>query len=176
MPGWALHLIENQHINRLLKLIRKFAAYTRLKMTLTKTRFLQLLTFATAVTLVFNSCKKEGDDDIAQNHVDYYLYLNEPSNINLNAVGGWMYVPAGTKGIIVYRRSDSDFTALERNCTYDPNTSCSIVEVLSGISSIDSCCSSRFSIYDGSVINGPATHPLYQYNTYFDGSTLRIYN
>lgn len=126
--------------------------------------------------IVIAACKKDNNNDVAQNYVDYYLYINEPSNIALNAVGGWMYVPAGTKGIIVYRRSIDAFTALERNCTFDPNAPCSLVKVLSGISSIDSCCSSRFSIYDGSVINGPATQPLYQYNTTFDGSTLRIFN
>jgi len=87
-----------------------------------------------------------------------------------------MYVNAGTKGIIIYRKSTTEFTASERNCTYDPNASCSIVEVLSGISAIDSCCTSRFSIFDGSVINGPATKPLYQYRTLFDGNALRVYN
>jgi nitrite reductase/ring-hydroxylating ferredoxin subunit len=129
------------------------------------------------VTGFTTSCKKDNDSpDVAQNYVDYTLYINEPANIALNAVGGWMYVNAGTKGIIVYRRSQTEFTALERNCTYDPNASCSIVEVVSGITSIDSCCTSRFSIFDGSILNGPATQPLYQYNTYFDGTILRIYN
>jgi Rieske Fe-S protein len=50
------------------------------------------------------------------------------------------------------------------------------IQVISGISAIDSCCNSRFSIIDGSVINGPATRPLYQYRTLFDGNALRIYN
>ncbi len=126
--------------------------------------------------LIFHACKKDESPDVAQNYVDFTLYLSEPSNISLNAVGGWAYVNAGTKGIIIYRRSQVDFTALERNCTYDPNAACSIVDVLTGISSIDSCCSSRFSIYDGSVINGPATQPLYQYNTYYDGVALRVFN
>ena len=143
---------------------------------LTTKKFFIIL-FAFAGSVMFSvSCKKDKNSDVAQNYVDFYLYINEPSNIALNAVGGWKYVAAGTKGIIVYRRSQSEFTALERNCTYDPTAACSIVEVLSGISSIDSCCTSRFSIYDGSVINGPATQPLYQYHTYFDGSTLRIFN
>lgn len=128
-----------------------------------------------AVLLLIGSCKKD-NNDVAQNRVDYYLYINEPSNIALNAIGGWLYIPAGTKGIIVYRRAQNEFTALERNCTYDPNAACSLVKVLSGISAIDSCCSSRFSIFDGSVINGPATQPLYTYNTTFDGVTLRIFN
>jgi nitrite reductase/ring-hydroxylating ferredoxin subunit len=125
---------------------------------------------------LFFSCSKDKSNDVAQNYVDVYLYLNEPSNVALNAVGGYVYVNAGTKGIIVYRRAQNEFTALERNCTYDPTATCSIVEVVSGITAIDSCCSSRFSIYDGSVINGPATEPLFQYNTSFDGNILRIYS
>ena len=142
-------------------------------------RNLTTILFSIGILVFFlnsSSCKKDETNDIAQNYVDFTLYINEPSNIALNAVGGWAYVNAGTKGIIIYRRSQTEFTALERNCTFDPNASCSIVEVLSGISSIDSCCNSRFSIYDGSVINGPATQPLYQYRTVFDGVALRVYN
>src|SRR5688572_15771715 len=83
-----------------------------------------------ATSTLLPSCNKDDDNnDVASNYVDFYLYINEPSNINLNAVGGWMYVPQGTKGIIVYRRSIDEFTALERNCSFDPNTSCSLVEV-----------------------------------------------
>jgi nitrite reductase/ring-hydroxylating ferredoxin subunit len=126
--------------------------------------------------LAVTSCKKDDSNDIAREPVDFYLYLSDPLNIALNAVGGWVYVNAGTKGIIVYRRSQVDFTALERNCSFDPAASCSLVEVTAGITAIDSCCTSRFSIYDGSVINGPANKPLYTYNTFFDGVTLRIYN
>ncbi len=132
--------------------------------------------FLMFTAVIFSACKKDDKDDVAQNYVDYYLYINEPSNIQLNAVGGWKYIPAGTKGIIVYRRSQTEFAAFERNCTFDPNVPASLVKVLSGISAIDSVCMSRFSIYDGSVINGPATQPLYQYQTFFDGTTLRIYN
>jgi len=143
-----------------------------------KTRFFSYLLFLTiALTaFVFSSCKKDNTNDVAQYNVNFTLYLNEPSNIALNSVGGWLYVAEGTKGIIIYRRSISEFTALERNCTYDPSSSCSIVQVVSGITAIDSCCTSRFSIYDGSVINGPASRALYQYQTYFDGSALRVYN
>ncbi len=129
-----------------------------------------------SVVFFSSSCKKDDTDDIAQYYVDFTIFINEPAYINLNAVGGWMYINAGTKGIIIYRRTQTEFTALERNCTYDPNASCSIIEVLSGISAIDSCCTSRFSIFDGSVINGPATRPLYQYRTTFDGIALRVFN
>jgi len=126
--------------------------------------------------LLSNACSKDETNDIAQYYVDFTIYLNEPSCVDLTVVGGWMYVNAGTKGVIIYRKSTTEFTASERNCTFDPTASCSIVQVLSGISAVDSCCSSRFSIFDGSVINGPATRPLYQYKTLFDGNALRVYN
>ncbi|MFM7054470.1 MAG: hypothetical protein ACKOKB_05935 [Bacteroidota bacterium] len=126
--------------------------------------------------LFLGSCSKDETNDIAQYYVDFTIYLNEPACVDLTVVGGWMYVNAGTKGVIIYRKSTTEFTASERNCTYDPTASCSIVQVLSGISAIDSCCSSRFSIFDGSVINGPATRPLYQYKTLYDGNALRVYN
>jgi nitrite reductase/ring-hydroxylating ferredoxin subunit len=128
------------------------------------------------ILLLGNACSKDETNDIAQYYVDFTIYLNEPSCVDLTVVGGWMYVNAGTKGVIIYRKSTTEFTASERNCTFDPTASCSIVQVLSGISAVDSCCSSRFSIFDGSVINGPATRPLYQYKTLFDGNALRVYN
>lgn len=132
--------------------------------------------FVLFLTGFFSSCKKDEDNDVAQYHVDFTIYLNQPAFVNLNVVGGWIYYNAGTEGMIIYRRSTTEFTALERNCSYDPNASCSIVQVLSGITAIDSCCTSRFSIADGSVLNGPATQPLYQYRTQYDGQTLRVYN
>jgi len=41
---------------------------------------------------------------------------------------------------------------------------------------VDTCCHSKFQLYDGSVTNGPAVTPLKAYNTTFDGSTLHIFN
>ncbi len=139
-------------------------------------RFLLSSLLLILMGLTVNSCSKDDSNDIAREPVDFYLYLSDPLNISLNAVGGWVYVNAGTKGVIVYRRSQVDFTALERNCSFDPMAACSQVEITAGIIAIDSCCTSRFSIYDGSVINGPANRPLYTYRTYFDGVTLRVYN
>lgn len=148
-----------------------------MKIKFTKSTSLFIVFAFVAFTALFSSCKKDdNNNDVAQVYVDFTIYINEPAYIALNAVGGWIYIPAGTKGIILYRRSQTEFTALERNCTFDPTAACAQVEVLSGISAIDSCCTSRFSIYDGAVINGPATKPLYQYRTFFDGVSLRVYN
>lgn len=127
--------------------------------------------------LLIQSCKKdERESSVASEPVDFYLYLNEPANVDLNAIGGWKYLNAGTKGIIVYRQSVEDFVALERNCPYDPNKECSIIEVYSGTSAIDSCCGSQFSIYDGALIKGPSSQPMYRYQVVKNGDVLHVYH
>jgi nitrite reductase/ring-hydroxylating ferredoxin subunit len=136
-----------------------------------------ILALAASAILTFAGCKKDDTNDIAQYPVDFVLYLNEPSNFSLNAVGGSMYLTGGTKGIIIYRRSQTEFNAIERNCTFDPQKECSQIKIESGITAKDSCCGSKFSIYDGSIINGPAAQPLYFYRSTYDGinNTLHVY-
>ena len=122
------------------------------------------------------SCDKR-NDDIPNVRVDILLYTSQPSFANLNAIGGWTYLNGGVRGIIVYRRNQLEFTALERNCTFDPNVSCATVFVESNnIAAADTCCGSRFQLLAGNVLNGPATLGLIQYNTSFDGNALHIYN
>ena len=124
------------------------------------------------------SCKKNNPNNgVPIIAVDIYLYTNTPSFINLNAVGGWVYVTGGVRGILVYRKSSTEFMAYDRNCTYQPSQPCSTVVVdATNILAKDTCCHSKFSMYDGSVVNGPASVALKAYNTTFDGSVLHIFN
>lgn len=129
--------------------------------------------------LIVVGCKKQNNSAIPEIAVNIDLYINNPSYFNLNPVGGWVYVTGGVRGIIVYRFSPTEFVALDRNCTYLPNSvsPCAKVYVDStNIQAVDSCCNSRFLIMDGSVLNGPAALPLKKYNTTFDGSVVHIYN
>jgi nitrite reductase/ring-hydroxylating ferredoxin subunit len=129
------------------------------------------------ITLLLAGCKKKSDNNIPQTPVNVYIYTTEPTFANLNAIGGWIYVNAGYKGIIVYRKSQEDFIALERACTFDPQSTCGGIIVTSdNITARDSCCGSKFLIYDGSITQGPATSPLSQYRTSYDGTTLHIFN
>lgn len=135
-----------------------------------KALFLILLLYS------FLSCKKE-DDVIPYIYVDLYIYTSEPSFVNLNAVGGWVYVSGGSRGIIIYRKTNDEFVALDRHCTYEPSNSCATVEVdSSNVMAVDNCCGSKFQLIDGAAINGPATVPLKQYHTSFDGSVLHVFN
>jgi len=100
-----------------------------------------------------------------------------PEFINLNAVGGWIYVTGGSRGIIVYKSSNNEFKAYDRHCTYDSGNSCALVSTeVTNITAKDDCCGSKFLLSDGSVIQGPANLPLKQYQTSFDGSVLHIFN
>lgn len=126
-------------------------------------------------SVIFFSCKKS-NSDVPFVNVNEYLNLSLPSYISLNAVNGWVYYGAGNKGLIVFRRSGSEFVVYDRTCTYDPTSVCQINVVTNNILATDSCCGSKFSLFDGSVTNGPASQPLKQYHADYSNNTLHIYN
>ena len=137
--------------------------------------------FITAIFVLsctFFSCKKQEQDQVPLTGVNIYITIAEPAYAKLNAVTGWVYIAGGVRGIIVYRASSSSFMAYDRDCPYQPNNTCALVQVDSSnnFEAFDACCGSKFLITDGSVINGPATAPLKQYETTFDGATLHIFN
>jgi len=124
---------------------------------------------------LFISCGS--DTTVPGTYVDTYIYLSEPTAIQLNSVGGWIYHSGGAKGLIVYRRSSNEFAAYDRQCTFDPNASCSILQVLSsGLTVVDSCCGSQFNLVYGTVTKGPASQGMIQYRTTTDGNTVHIFN
>jgi len=130
------------------------------------------------VLLIVFSCRKN-EDLIPNVSVNEYIDLNLPSYSNLNAVNNWIYYSAGAKGLIIFRKSTTEFVAYERACTYDPNTSGAVVYMLpNGIDAKDSICGSKFFIFDGSIINGPASRPLQQYRCTYNISAnqLHVYN
>lgn len=136
-----------------------------------------LVYFFFSVLFLVGSCKKNETNGVPVAAVDIYIYANNPSFINLNAVGGWVYITGGVRGILVYRKSTSEFMAYDRNCTYQSTDACATVVVdATNIIATDTCCHSKFSIYDGSVLQAPAVLPLKAYNTTFDGNVLHIYN
>ena len=135
------------------------------------------LLFLTSIwVLSLTSCKKD-DDAVPNVSVNIVISTTDPSYNDLNAVGGWIYLTGGSRGIIVYRYSIDEFMAYDRHCTYEPLESCAIVEVdQSGIIAEDLCCGSQFLLTDGSVIDGPASVSLKLYQTSFDGNNLFVYN
>ncbi|HRY31536.1 MAG TPA: hypothetical protein P5531_01055 [Bacteroidales bacterium] len=144
-----------------------------------KTQILILLTGVLLVQIA-GGCKKDKKyDPVPYAYVNIFIDPNSTLYQNLNVIGGYeyLYVDPPSRGIIVYRISESEFVAFERTCPYDPAAACARVQVeSSGITAIDSCCMSRYILLDGSPFSGPATLSLKQYQTYYNGNLLHIFN
>jgi len=126
--------------------------------------------------LVGTGCKKN-EDTVPNVEVNMVISTTDPEFNDLNAVGGWIYLLGGSRGIVVYRPSLDEFMAYDRHCPYMPSEACGIVEVdQSGVIAEDPCCGSKFILTDGTVAEGPAEVPLKYYQTSFDGNLLHIYN
>lgn len=129
------------------------------------------------------SCKKKKtiQDPVPYQTVNLTIYPNDPLNFKIQSVGGWIYVTGGVNGIIIYRKAinntNTDFVALERTSTYFPNDAYAKAKVQSdNFTCRDTISGSEWQIIDGAVQKAPATLPLKQYQTFFDGTTLRITN
>lgn len=155
---------------------------------LLKTKTIVSLFLAAFLVLIFySSCDKNDDYPIETGYVNITIYPNSTEYIELNTTGGWVYLYANepSRGILVYRLSVDEFKAYERTptykpdscCVYDPERVCSRVVVNeSGIIAVDTCTGSEYLLIDGSVVKGPASYPLMQYQTTYDGDMLHIYN
>lgn len=125
------------------------------------------------------------------------IYPNTMQYYDLNFVSGWIYITADvestSRGIIVYRQSDTEFLAFDRMPPNEPdactdshgNTTRLVVDFPFVV---DLCNNAYYNILNGQLIvrepdmvpnfptDGDVIYPLIQYNTTFDGSRLTISN
>lgn len=102
-----------------------------------------------------------------------------PAYIDLQNVGSYAFVEGGSKGIVVYRVAMDQFVAFDRHSPADASFNCAQAltpTTANFLELSDTCSNARFSLLDGSAIQGSDVG-LRQYMTFFDGSSkLRIYN
>lgn len=128
------------------------------------------------------ACRKKKSDNVSNNPVpsipvNIKIYPNDPFYFKLQTVGGWAYVNGGINGLVVYRKSNEEFIALERSSTvYPTNAAAKVVVLDDNFTLRDTVSNSRWQIIDGSVTKGPAEWPLRQYGTTYDGNLLNIIN
>ncbi len=109
--------------------------------------------------------------------VNITLYPNDPSNFKIQTIGGWLYYPGGINGVIIYRKSQQEFVALERTSSQLPNNANAKVIVQNdNFTCKDTISGSKWQIIDGTITQGPATWPLRIYGTSYDGNVLKIVN
>jgi nitrite reductase/ring-hydroxylating ferredoxin subunit len=136
-----------------------------------------LFSFTAGIILLLatNSCKDK-EDLVPNAYVDFTISMADPEFADLNTVGNSIMVTGGVCGIVIFRLSQDEFVALERNCTYQPNDRCAVAPDTSGLMLKCPCCNSFFSISNGTHMGGEAKRPLTMYETSFDGQYLRVYN
>ena len=137
-------------------------------------KYVYLLIFG---ILILQACDDQSiEDGIPIVIVNETINLNNYQYQSLNLIGGFAYLNAGVRGIIIYRQSLDEYIAIERNCTFQPLDKCADVSVdKSTLFLIDSCCSSTFD-FNGFPTGGPATLPLRRYNTILNENLLTITN
>ena len=121
--------------------------------------------------------KEENKNEIPVVSVNFVITPNSTEYLELNAVGGWVTVTGGYRGIIIYRKSSSEFMAFERACPYDWQETDARVDIeASGLTVVCPSCQSKFILIDGTPFEGPSHYPLKQYQTQYDGNLLYISN
>lgn len=131
------------------------------------------------MVLMASGCNKQNTHPVPNIPFDVTINITLPSYSELIGVGGYAFVNAGSRGVIVYRRGIDDFVAFDRHSPEDQEGTC--INALYPDSNnylilVDECSGAQFSLYDGSPISG-SEFGLRSYATIFDGnSSLRIYN
>lgn len=125
------------------------------------------------------------------------IYPNTLQYQELNFVSGWIYitseVESTSRGIIVYRESNTEFLAFDRlppnepdACTDSQGNTTRLVVDFPFV--VDRCNNAYYNILNGQIIiaepdkipnfpiDGTTVYPLIQYHTAFDGNKLVISN
>ena len=113
-------------------------------------------------------------------YINFDIYPNSTMYHELNTVSGWMYVTEKwpSRGIIIYRYSQDEFKAYERQSPNEPNYCGEYSRLIVEFPFvIDTCLNVKYSILDGSIFTPDYIgYPLIEYRTQYDGHSLRVYN
>jgi hypothetical protein len=129
--------------------------------------------------VLVSGCNKNKIHPVPNIPFDITIDINLPSYNALIGVGSYAYLNGGSRGIIVYRRNIDEFVAFDRHSPVDADGSCPeplYPDPDNFLMLIDSCGPAKFSLFDGSPVEG-SEFGLRQYQTIYNGTNLlRIYN
>ncbi|MDD2385750.1 MAG: hypothetical protein PHP52_03105 [Bacteroidales bacterium] len=124
---------------------------------------------------IISSCDKE--NRIPYVYVNFIVYPDLPEYVSIKTPGNFLYLTGGVEGILLYCQFTDEYLAYERNCPNDPYKTNAILDVDStGLFLVCRNCGSKFSIYDGSIVDSPSKYPVLQYQTYLENQALYINN
>jgi len=139
-------------------------------------RIITLILIIWAVWL--SNCRKsEVIHQVPNVRVDEYIVLSLPQYNNLNFINGWVYLDGGYNGLLAFRVTQEEIKVFDRQAPYYVREKCQvIVDSNSNVSCIDTCSGSEWLLLDGQILKGPASLPLREYQTTFDGTHLSVRN
>lgn len=124
------------------------------------------------------SCDKGSSSPVPYVPINRSLTLANPQYNALYGIGGYVIIPdAGVAGVLAVRATDDQVFAFDLQCTHDPNDANSKSAPDASHLFLDCpVCHSQWLLLSGQLNKGPATYPLLQYQTSFDGYIVKIYN
>jgi hypothetical protein len=128
-------------------------------------------------SLTLSGCRiKPTEHTIPDISVNIDIDINLAQYNDLNFIGGWVYLNGGYNGMIVHRSTVDIIAAYDRQAPYLVSDHCQLDVDSGGVTCKDPCSGSKWILFDGQLVKGPATYPLKQYTTSFDGVRLSITN
>jgi nitrite reductase/ring-hydroxylating ferredoxin subunit len=122
------------------------------------------------------SCRDRNTGRVPDVPVNISINVLLPEFFDLSVTTGSVYLTGGSRGIIVYRKSDTEFIAIERHSTHLPENECAVIVKDDGLIIEDPCSGSQWIITDGTLVQGPASLPLITYDTNYSPPILFITN
>jgi nitrite reductase/ring-hydroxylating ferredoxin subunit len=152
----------------------------------TMNRLILILVAFAGLAVSLQRCKKSTDTSDFFNPVQFktQLNLNLPQYINLQSPQGYVYIPEGNKGSVVYRLPQGGFAVYDRTCSFNPDDACAAVTVDSNYAGLrcghynkgfQQCCASMFDLNTGTATQKPASKPLKPYYTSYDEVNRILY-
>jgi len=131
---------------------------------LPKIAYMKKVFFYLIISVLIIACNSR-EDYIQNVYVNEHIDLSLPEYSDLAVSGSAIFVKGGVEGIIIYHGVGDDYKVYDRNCSYEPSLSCSVIDSVNSGIAYCGCCTSAFLISNsGESINTPALLPLKGYN------------
>ena len=151
------------------------------------------ITLLSLLLVIVNGCNKGSiNPNIPRVVINITIDPNTTVYQQLNTPGGWLYldeqpgiyIPYGSRGVIVYRLSMYEFKAFERQppdfpyqCCEEYMEECTKLIVGANYPFIkDTCNGNLYQMLDGSLFSGDGVYPLIEYSAMYDGGLLHVFN
>lgn len=143
-----------------------------------------LFTIVAVASILLLGCREGYEHPNAPNvYINFTIEPNSTKYQPLNIVSGYMYLTseAPSRGIIVYRMTETEFKAYDRippnepNACHDGNGGYTRL-IVDFPFVVDNCNNIKYNILNGMPMDEGGIYPLVEYHTAYDGRSLRIYN